>query len=141
MKFIPFLILIFSLTSCTIQDINSRVLKTSDNLPPFSSYRESVTKFIFFPSDSEIMMNQSIILGKDENWVGKLLIKVSQDLEGTYSYVRDKYLNDGWNLKTTYLSSEALLIFEKNNRLITIDISETGAIKKKSLVRYTVANI
>jgi len=87
------------------------------------------------------MMNQSIILGKDEDWVGKLLIKVSQGIEITYPYIRDKYLNDGWNLKTTYRSSKALLIFEKNNRLITIDISEVGSIKKNSLVIFTVSNI
>jgi len=147
MKLIPFLFFIFSLSSCTsIQDINSgvinsEVLKTSGNSSPFSSYRESVTKFIFVPSDSEIMMNDSIILGKDEDWVGKLLIKVSQGIEITYPYIRDKYLNDGWNLKTTYRSSKALLIFEKSNRLITIDISEVGSIKKKSLVIFTVSNI
>jgi hypothetical protein len=44
-------------------------------------------------------------------------------------------------LKTTYQSENAFLVFEKENKLITIDISPNGLMGKNTKILFTFSEI
>ncbi|MGA0128930.1 MAG: hypothetical protein ACO3I1_06545 [Burkholderiales bacterium] len=131
--------LILSTMGCQGMDMRP-VSGSSQQTAGFDSFTRDVTKFIFVPPDSELVMEKSIVLGKDEDWVGKLVVVSSENFEESYVFIRDAYLEKDWNLKTTHRSDTALLIFEKAGRLITIEFSQRALTSKRANIIFTVSN-
>ena len=104
-----------------------------------SGLSEDVQKYLYMPNETEVIMSESVVIGKDDNWVGKLTLLTNNEIEKTYSFIRDKYIENGWALKATYQSENAFLVFEKKNKLITIDISLNGLIKSKVKIIFTLS--
>ena len=104
-----------------------------------SGLSEDVQKYLYMPNETEVIMSESVVIGKDDNWVGKLTLVTNNEIEKTYSFIRDKYIENGWALKATYQSENAFLVFEKKNKLITIDISLNGLIKSKVKIIFTLS--
>lgn len=127
-----FFFTVFFLSSCTS-------IKVDNDVHSIAGLSEDVQNYLHMPQETEVLMNESVVIGKDDNWVGKLTFVTDNDIDITYSSIRKKYLENGWVLKATYQSENAFLVFEKKNKLITIDISLSGLVKNKTKIIFTLS--
>ena len=63
---------------------------------------DDVQKSLYMPNGTEVLMNESVVIGKDDNWVGKLTLLNDQEVKDVYAYIRKSYIENKWILKTTY---------------------------------------
>jgi hypothetical protein len=127
-------VLPFLLISCSTVNIE----KQTQGIDGLS---DDVQKSLYMPSGTEVLMNESVVIGKDDNWVGKLTLLNDSEVKDTYAFIRKKYTENQWVLKTTYQSENAFLVFEKENKLITIDISPNGLMGKNTKILFTFSEI
>ena len=131
---ILFWLLPFLLISCSSVNVE----KQTQGIDGLS---DDVQKSLFMPNGTEVLMNESVVIGKDDNWVGKLTLLNDSEVKDTYAFIRKKYTENQWVLKTTYQSENAFLVFEKENKLITIDISPNGLMGKNTKILFTFSEI
>jgi len=120
--------------SCTTMQIDNEL----SNLHGLSN---DVQKYLYMPSTAKVLMSETVVIGKDDNWVGRIVLITDKEIEKTYSLIREKYSENGWNLKTTYQSENAFLVFEKKSKLITIDVSLSGIVKNRTKITFTLSNM
>ena len=136
-KIIYFSICFLFLFSCS--SISNKELKNNEqNITKLS---KDIQNYLFMPSNTEVIMNESVVIGKDDKWVGKLTLISNNEVETVYSFIREKYIKNNWELKTTYQSENAFLVFEKSKKLITVDISIYGLIKNKVKIIFTLSDL
>ena len=127
-------VLPFLLISCSTVNIE----KQTQGIDGLS---DDVQKSLYMPSGTEVLMNERVVIGQDDNWVGKLTLLNDSEVKDTYAFIRKKYTENQWVLKTTYQSENAFLVFEKENKLITIDISPNGLMGKNTKILFTFSEI
>lgn len=136
-KIFIFIFFLFFLFSCSSIESNN-IENTKQSI---SNLSKDIQKYLFMPPDTEVLMNESVVIGKNDNLVGKITFVTKSDIETVYSFIRDNYSKDKWELKTSYQSENSLLIFEKNNKLISIDIAQFGLMKNKVKIKFTLSGI
>ena len=129
-----FWLLPFLLISCSSVNVEKQ-MQGIDGLS------DDVQKSLYMPNGTEVLMNESVVIGKDDNWVGKITLLNDQKVKDVYSYVRKNYVENKWILKTTYQSENAFLVFEKGNKLITIEISPNGLMGRNTKILFTFSEI
>lgn len=82
------------------------------------------------PSDSEIQMDNTVILGSGDMWAGQILMFSSSSPVELINYFTETGNSSSWILASSTISEKVLLVFNKDNRIATVEIS-TG---KKSLL-------
>ena len=89
------------------------------------------------PPGTKILYEQSLIMGSGDNWMGRVMLDVGKDAMAAYSYFIDQYPQQGWTLLTAIRGKTSLLVFTKQDRSATVEMSE-GTLLGSTLVTLTV---
>ena len=119
-----FVLLIF--TSCTKTGVPllSTGVSGTEGLP---AEQLSFAKFkdIPIPDGSVMDMNNTVIFGSDDEWFGRLSIIPNLSHAETFDFFRYEMPNLNWKEITNVRSTSSVLSYEKENRVVTIQISNS----------------
>ena len=76
------------------------------------------------PPGSKLLTEQTLVLGSGENWVGRVNLDIGKDSETAYRYFVQEYPKQGWSLLSSNRGQVSLLIFMKDSRTASIQITE-----------------
>ena len=80
-----FWLLPFLLISCSSVNVE----KQTQGIDGLS---DDVQKSLYMPNGTEVLMNESVVIGKDDNWVVKLTLLNDQEVKDVYAYIRKNYI-------------------------------------------------
>ena len=123
---VTFFIFLLFLTNCstTIKTpkYESPEVKT-DNVDE-NNARLSEISDIPIPSKSIIDLEKTFILGKGDNWMGRLSLINKENVEEIYSFFLNEMTKFKYKEKTSIRSEVSTLIFENKKKTIFIKISK-----------------
>jgi hypothetical protein len=82
-------------------------------------------KDIPIPDGSVMDMNNTIIFGSDEEWFGRLSLLPNLSHAETFDFFRYEMPNLNWKEITNVRSTSSVLSYEKENRVVTIQITNS----------------
>jgi len=82
------------------------------------------------PEDAEIQMDNTVILGSGDLWAGQIILLSKSSPVELIKYFTESAKSSGWNLASSNISEKVLLIFNKDKRIATVEVSKED---KKSL--------
>ena len=80
-------------------------------------------KDIPIPDGSVMDMNNTVIFGSDEEWFGRLALVPNLSHAETFDFFRYEMPNLNWKEITNVRSTSSVLSYEKEQRIVTIQIS------------------
>jgi hypothetical protein len=87
------------------------------------------------------MTEQTLVLGSGENWVGRVSLDIGKDSETAYRYFVEQYPKQGWTLLSSTRAQVSLLIFMKDTRTASIQITEnTVLLPGKAVINVSPRN-
>ena len=81
------------------------------------------------PEDSEIQMDNTVILGSGDLWAGQIILLSKSSPVELIKFFTESAKSSGWTLGSSTISEIVLLVFNNDERIATIEVSES----KKSL--------
>ena len=114
-------------TNCTDFDLKTPKYKSPDvetNKADESSTLLSEISDIPIPSKSIIDLEKTFILGKGDNWMGRLSLINKKNIEEVYSFFLNEMIKFSYKEKSSIRSDVSTLIFENNKKAIFIKISK-----------------
>jgi hypothetical protein len=78
------------------------------------------------PSTSIIYPERSVLLGTGEGWSGRVTLVDSSSPGAILNFMNKSVSESGWILKSSAISEQIVLIYEKENRLATVQISKNS---------------
>lgn len=91
------------------------------------------------PQGSKINNDQSLILGAGSAWAGRIVINTPQGPTDTFTFFRDQFPNSGWTGVSSIKAKISILVFAKQDRTVTVEITDAGALADGSVTSLTVA--
>ncbi len=82
-------------------------------------------KDIPVPDGSVMDMNNTVIFGSDDEWFGRLSIIPNLSHAETFDFFRYEMPNLNWKEITNVRSTSSVLSYEKENRVVTIQITNS----------------
>ena len=122
---IVFTCLLF-LTNCSTT-IKTSKYESSDvdvNNVDESNSRLSEISDIPIPSKSIIDLEKTFIIGKGDDWMGRLSLITKKNIEEIYSFFLNEMAKFSYKEKSSIRSDVSTLIFENNKKAIFIKISK-----------------
>ena len=77
------------------------------------------------PADASVELDRTIVLGTDEDWMGRVTIKAKTDLVIVFDFYREQMPQFGWKELTVLRSATSVLTYTRGDRIATIQI-ESG---------------
>lgn len=91
------------------------------------------------PPATTIDNAQSLILGSGASWAGRVVIHIPHGTSDTFTYFRDQYPASGWTGISSIKAKNSILVFTKQERTVTVEISEAGSLSSGTQVTLTAA--
>ena len=136
-----FIFLLF-LTNCSTtiktQKYKSPEIKT-DNVDE-NNVRLSEISDIPIPSKSIIDLEKTFIIGKGDDWMGRLSLINKKNIEEIYSFFLNEMAKFSYKEKSSIRSDVSTLIFENNKKAIFIKISKLNFGKTYIEITATLVN-
>jgi len=85
------------------------------------------------PSDSEIQMDNTVILGSGDLWAGQIILLSDSSPVELIKFFTESAQSSGWTLGSSTIAEMVLLVFNNNERIATVEISKV----KKSLFSFS----
>ena len=85
------------------------------------------------PSDSEIQMDNTVILGSGDLWAGQIILLSDSSPVELIKFFTESAQSSGWTLGSSTISEMVLLVFNNDERIATVEISRG----KKSLFSFS----
>ncbi len=82
-------------------------------------------KDIPIPDGSVMDMNNTVIFGSDDEWFGRLSLIPNLSHAETFDFFRYEMPNLNWKEITNVRSTSSVLSYEKENRVVTIQITNS----------------
>ena len=76
------------------------------------------------PEDGEIQMDSTVILGSGDLWAGQIILLSKYSPVELIKYFTESAKSSGWNLASSNISEKVLLVFNKDERIATVEISK-----------------
>lgn len=89
------------------------------------------------PAGARIMGTDSLIIGRGDNWVGRVVLNGLQTPTDIYAFFQSEYPKSGWTTVTAVKSKTSILVFTKGDRTSTIEINEGSLTGPKSVIVIT----
>ena len=138
---IVFTCLLF-LTNCSTT-IKTSKYESSDvdvNNVDESNSRLSEISDIPIPSKSIIDLEKTFIIGKGDDWMGRLSLINKKNIEEIYSFFLNEMAKFSYKEKSSIRSEVSTLIFENNKKAIFIKISKLNFRKTYIEITATLVN-
>ena len=85
------------------------------------------------PEDSEIQMDNAVILGSGDLWAGQIVLLSESSPVELIKFFTESAKSSGWILGSSTISEIVLLVFNNDKRIATVEISKS----KKSLFSFS----
>ena len=89
------------------------------------------------PAGARIMGTDSLIIGRGDNWVGRVVLNGLQSPTDIYAFFQVEYPKAGWTTVTAVKSKTSILVFTKGARTSTVEINEGSLTGPKSIIIIT----
>jgi hypothetical protein len=89
------------------------------------------------PAASKIIGSDSLIIGRGDNWVGRVVLSGVQSPTDIYAYFQSEYPRAGWTTISAVKSKTSILVFTKGDRTSTIELNEGSLTGPKTLITIT----
>ena len=126
MRFLFYIFVLLIFNSCTKTGVPllSTGVSGTEGLP---AEQLSFAKFkdIPIPDGSVMDMNNTVIFGSDDEWFGRLSLIPNLSHAETFDFFRFEMPNLNWKEITNVRSTSSVLSYEKENRVVTIQISNS----------------
>jgi hypothetical protein len=76
------------------------------------------------PAGAKINNGLSLIMGAGDNWIGRVVMDLSQSPNAAYNFFLERYPTQGWTLVTAVRGKSSLLVFTKADRSASVEMSE-----------------
>ncbi|MEC6996782.1 MAG: hypothetical protein VXW97_00905 [Pseudomonadota bacterium] len=120
------LISLFLLQGCNKNGVPlmSSGVSGTEGLPPeqlsFAKFKD-----IAIPDGAVMDMENTVIFGSDDEWFGRLAINPRLSHAETFDFFRYEMPNLNWTEITNVRSTSSVLSYEKDQRILTIQISNS----------------
>ena len=89
------------------------------------------------PTDADLDLDQSLILGTEDGWIGRISLDVSYDMTDMYSFYEREMPKFGWQQLTTVRAKISTMTYSRGSRVATITLQ--SALTSGTYVDFTVA--
>jgi hypothetical protein len=89
------------------------------------------------PAGARIIGTDSLIIGRGDNWVGRVVLNGLQSSTDVYAFFQAEYPKSGWTTVTAVKSKTSILVFTKGERTSTVEINEGSLAGPKSIIIIT----
>jgi hypothetical protein len=89
------------------------------------------------PAASKIIGSDSLIIGRGDNWVGRVTLSGVQTPTDIYAFFQSEYPRAGWTTVSAVKSKTSILVFTKGDRTATVELSEGPFTGPKTLIVIT----
>ena len=129
------------LTNCstTIKTSRYESPDVDDNNVDESNSRLSEISDIPIPSKSIIDLEKTFIIGKGDDWMGRLSLINKKNIEEIYSFFLNEMAKFSYKEKSSIRSDVSTLIFENNKKAIFIKISKLNF--RKTYIEITATHV
>ncbi len=89
------------------------------------------------PAASKIIGSDSLIIGRGDNWVGRVVLSGVQTPMDIYAFFQSEYPRAGWTTVSAVKSKTSILVFTKGDRTSTIELTEGSFAGPKTIITIT----
>ncbi len=89
------------------------------------------------PVASKIIGADSLIIGRGDNWVGRVVLSGVQSPTDIYAFFQSEYPRAGWTTISAVKSKTSILVFTKGDRTSTVELNEGPLTGPKTLITIT----
>jgi hypothetical protein len=89
------------------------------------------------PAASKIIGSDSLIIGRGDNWVGRVVLSGVQTPTDIYAFFQAEYPKAGWTTVSAVKSKTSILVFTKGDRTSTIELNEGSFGGPKTIITIT----
>jgi hypothetical protein len=89
------------------------------------------------PAASKIIGAESLIIGRGDNWVGRVVLSGVQTPTDIYAFFQSEYPRAGWTTVSAVKSKTSILVFTKGDRTATVELNEGSMTGPKTLITIT----
>ena len=89
------------------------------------------------PAASKIIGSDSLIIGRGDNWVGRVVLSGVQSPTDIYAFFQAEYPKVGWTTVSAVKSKTSILVFTKGDRTSTIEVNEGSFGGPKTIITIT----
>ena len=86
---------------------------------------------------SKIIGADSLIIGRGDNWVGRVVLSGVQTPTDIYAFFQSEYPKAGWTTVSAVKSKTSILVFTKGDRTSTIELNEGPFTGPKTIITIT----
>ena len=105
---------------------------SSPEQPSFSQFQD-----VPIPTNAEMNLDRTVILGAPESWIGRLTLETSHNPVKVFNFFKQRTPEFGWQEVTSIRSATSFLTYTQTIRVLTIQI--TGKTLRGSEVVMTVS--
>ena len=124
---ILFFLAVIFLSNCTNSGSNLTLEEKQSNLDTnnnLNNAKLSDISDIPIPANSIIDDEKTLIIGKNDEWMGRISITSSSNVDEIYDFFHKEMINFSFEKKTSEKSIISTLIYENNRKAIFIKISK-----------------
>ncbi len=122
LKYLGVVLVSLALSGCTDKaSLSLSARGTPDQTPIKSSYSQFTD--IPVPAGASINLEQTLILGERETWIGRLMYDTELPPDRAFDFFSSEMPRFGWKTITSSRSASNTLIFSRQKRAATIQIS------------------
>ena len=89
------------------------------------------------PQGAKISNSESIIIGRGDSWVGRVVLNGLQTPTDIYAFFQSEYPKTGWTTISAVKAKTSILVFSKADRTATVEINDGSIGGPKSLITIT----
>jgi hypothetical protein len=89
------------------------------------------------PNGATILNDSSMMIGKGSGWIGKVYLAGLQTPNETYSFYLADFPKAGWTTLSATKSKTSILVFTKDQRTCTIELSDGSYFGPKTNISIT----
>ncbi len=89
------------------------------------------------PAASKIIGADSLIIGRGDNWVGRVVLSGVQSPTDIYAFFQSEYSRAGWTTVSAVKTKTSILVFTKGDRTATVELNEGSMTGPKTLITIT----
>jgi hypothetical protein len=89
------------------------------------------------PAASKIIGSDSLIIGRGDSWVGRVVLSGVQTPTDIYAFFQAEYPRAGWTTVSAVKSKTSILVFTKGDRTSTVELNEGPFTGPKTIITIT----
>jgi hypothetical protein len=89
------------------------------------------------PAASKMIGSDSLIIGRGDNWVGRVVLSGVQTPTDIYAFFQSEYPRAGWTTVSAVKAKTSFLVFTKGDRTATVELNEGSFSGPKTIITIT----